>query len=244
MERIIIPEDIFNLYFVGDIHGDFQSIKNKTKDFTNTCFIFCGDIGVGFSDTPLRKFKGFIDKIIFPFLKKRNNMFICIRGNHDNPDYFSQQYVQNSRFILVKDYTVISFKDKNILSIGGGLSIDRVRRQVGKSYWVNEMPVFDQRKIDQIMGELNINVIATHTAPSFVALKDKGEIITYYSVFDVNLLDDCVLERKIMDNIYNYISEKQSIEYWYYGHFHNSFNEKYKETTFIGLNIEEIKKLN
>lgn len=40
-----------SLGFIGDIHGDFQKLKNIVKPFTDTVFIVVGDCGFGFHDT-------------------------------------------------------------------------------------------------------------------------------------------------------------------------------------------------
>ena len=39
-----------NVFCVGDIHGDFESVIGwiKRYDLTNSTIIFCGDIGFGF----------------------------------------------------------------------------------------------------------------------------------------------------------------------------------------------------
>ena len=243
INNIFIQDTYEDLYFVGDIHGNFRSFMKNIENYKDTCFIICGDIGIGFSDQPLRKLQGFIKTTMLPFLQKRNNKVFCIRGNHDNPEYFKNNLINNDFFKLVDDYTVITYQNNNILCIGGGLSIDRIDRTVGKSYWTDEMPVFDKNKIDEILSKFEINIIATHTAPSFVAIKDKGKIVSYFLIFDKNLQDDLKKERKTMDDIYNYIIQKQLIKCWYYGHFHGSFLEQVNNTTFIGLNIEEMKNI-
>ena len=237
-----INETITNIGFIGDIHGDFKSLLRKIKDYENTCFIICGDIGIGFSDQPLKKLKGMINTTIYPFLKKRNNIIICLRGNHDDPSYFNDDIIDNDRFYLASDYSVINFKTKNILLIGGGLSIDRQRRVIGKSYWSDELPKFDKDKLDSILNQYHIDVIASHTTVSFADPTDKGEIVIYFSLFDEKLLEDQIKERSIMDDIYNYIISKQGIfEKWFYGHFHKSYNTTHNSINFIGLDIEEIK---
>ena len=53
---IKLPEDINDLYFCGDIHGNLDYLKyfiNTGVGFpqktSNSCIVLCGDVGLGFS---------------------------------------------------------------------------------------------------------------------------------------------------------------------------------------------------
>lgn len=73
-----------NLRFVGDIHGDYESILYYIDghNVTNTIFVICGDCGIGFnSDSFYTK----LFKKMNRMLSKGNNYVIMLRGNHDNP---------------------------------------------------------------------------------------------------------------------------------------------------------------
>lgn len=54
--RIKIPDDIDNLCFCGDIHGNLDYLKYFIKTgvgfknkISNSCIILCGDVGLGFA---------------------------------------------------------------------------------------------------------------------------------------------------------------------------------------------------
>lgn len=56
-------------------------------------------------------------------------MIFLIRGNHDNPLVFQNPKYKSGRVITLSDYDIIEFKNKRILTIGGGTSIDRLYRK-------------------------------------------------------------------------------------------------------------------
>lgn len=128
---IKLPEDINDLYFCGDIHGNLDYLKyfintgvGFPQKISNSCIVLCGDVGLGFSPDLESMKISFLNKLC----EKTNNYIIAIRGNHDDPQQFKNLY--NKRFKAVEDYSVIQYKDKNILCIRGGTSIDRIYRKI------------------------------------------------------------------------------------------------------------------
>ena len=123
-----------------DIHGNLDYLKyfiNTGVGFPqrifNSCIVLCGDVGLGFSPDLESMKISFLNKLC----EKTNNYIIAIRGNHDDPQQFKNLY--NKRFKAIEDYSVIQYKDKNILCIGGGTSIDRIYRKNNKwGYWEDE----------------------------------------------------------------------------------------------------------
>ena len=104
-----------------------------SQKISNSCIVLCGDVGLGFSPNLENMKISFLNKLC----EKTNNYIIAIRGNHDNPEFFKGIY--NKRFKAVEDYSVVQFKDKNILCIGGGTSVDRIYRKDNKwRYWEDE----------------------------------------------------------------------------------------------------------
>ena len=126
--------DIFNvdkpnICFVGDIHGEFNSLQGlmKKTNFKDTAYIVCGDIGFGFNK------KEYYSKIFNKLSKtasKLNCEFIFIRGNHDDKKYFDKRLINRKCFKTIPDYSVIQTPNHNILCIGGAISIDRTYRKL------------------------------------------------------------------------------------------------------------------
>lgn len=114
---IKLPEDINDLYFCGDIHGNLDYLKyfintgvGFPQKISNSCIVLCGDVGLGFSPDLESMKISFLNKLC----EKTNNYIIAIRGNHDNPLFFDSNYYFK-RFKAVEDYSVIQYKDKKYL---------------------------------------------------------------------------------------------------------------------------------
>ena len=111
-------------------------------------------------------------------LRKANNWVVFIRGNHDDPSYFSAERISYKRWRCVPDYSIIKVCGHNVLCIGGATSIDRYdRKEVNARlherghletavWWPDEAPVYDKDAIDFIPVEYPIDIVITHTAPS------------------------------------------------------------------------------
>jgi len=139
-----------DIFFLGDVHGQFDYLNWKIKDnpdvFNNSSIIQVGDFGIGF------KYNESSEKISLKKLNdtcvKHNIHIYAIRGNHDNPSYFNQNHDPvYSNIHLVPDYSVLTIDGKNILCIGGAISIDRVYRIEGIDYWKDENFIFDEKRL-------------------------------------------------------------------------------------------------
>jgi len=119
------------LLFLGDIHGNFNLVNQYLKrlDIKDAYIIQVGDFGVGF--TTLAKEKRTLE-FTHTELVKRNVILYAIRGNHDYKPYFDNDPFVFTNIHLVPDYTVLNLVDKNILCIGGAISVDREFRYTRK----------------------------------------------------------------------------------------------------------------
>lgn len=135
-------------------------------------------------------------------LAKKNIKVYFMRGNHDNPKYFSEQLIKFDNLRLIKDYEIID----NILFIGGAISIDRMNRVNNKDYWVDEK-IIEKSDVDIN----NVEIVISHEAP----LK-ANPVISKNVVINDNLLKDINESRVILQNIFDKVNAKK----WYYGHYH------------------------
>jgi len=264
--------DANGLTFVGDVHGQWSTLAHKASvqyQLENYVIIQLGDFGIGFHSEEHNKVEL---KKLNSKLKKKKNHLVVVRGNHDDPKYFDGVYSKSySNIHLVSDYTVIEIFytrelpqddnslyfappiftiSKNILCIGGGLSVDRTERwrwereKPGrKYYWEGEMPIYNESKIDEINKKFpnNIDIIASHTAPSFVYPYTKSGIQSWIMV-DMQLKYDVDTERKTMDNNFYKIKDNQKIlSKWYYGHFHATQTTRVNNIDFCLLDICEFR---
>ena len=118
------------IFFCGDIHGEYDVIPNFIRDHKlyNVAVIVVGDFGIGFEvmKTEIKRLNYLNNR-----MKHTNSKLFAIRGNHDNPLYFTGEF-DKSNVKLLPDYTILNLNDNNILCIGGAISVDRKQR---KSYF-------------------------------------------------------------------------------------------------------------
>lgn len=254
-----------NICFVGDIHGEYTSIKNTINYYKlNKCVIFfCGDIGLGFNKEQYYKD---IFKKINRFCKEREIELVFIRGNHDDPTYFNEQKISYSNIRTVADYTLVEVqtvnKTYNILCIGGATSIDRSYRkgvmstsavlftqhhncsledaykQISKVYWEDEYPVYDEQSLSEIIDSVKvIDIVASHTCPNYAPPTTKNNLSSW-AIGDSTLIEDVRKERNVMDNIFNYIAKSDvKLKYWIYGHYHWYEQSNYNGVKFVMLDM-------
>lgn len=217
---INLPEYIQDIYIQGDLHGAFELTTYQIKQFNikNSVFIICGDCGFGFE--PFEHYINNIIPILTKTLKKYNCIILYIRGNHENSQYFNEQLINTKYIKTIPDYSIIKVLNHNILCIGGGISIDRVSRKHNdsvnivkymkyhncnyeiaevnspKTYWENE-PVIYKPKVTE-----HIDIICSHSAPSFCFPIDKGPMVQTFATYDHELLKDIDNERTTLDKVY------------------------------------------
>ncbi len=207
-----------DIHFIGDIHGSFQTIARYSDQMQDSLLIQVGDFGAGFlhpSDFRHEMLN------LARLLAANNNKLVVIRGNHDDPAYFNNR-VYDGRVFLISDNQTLTACGHKLLLIGGAISVDRIDRIEGRSYWSKEVVEVDWDVIDNVR---DLTGVVTHTCPSsFPSLKSNSGFVQYFiSKGDTHLkqqLDDeqrilqLVLERLLVNN--------KQIGLWVHGHFHNS----------------------
>ena len=228
------------MIFLGDIHGEFNLLISMIKkfDFQNLNLIQVGDFGVGF--TSLEEDKEMFSKLNDE-LTVRNVVLHAIRGNHDNPCFFSEEIFSFSNIIFVKDYSIINIEGKNILFVGGAISIDRNQRiQNNFGWWKDEVFNLDKKKLDEL-DLSSIEIIVSHTAPNFAYPISFSSIVYKFAKHDPKLLEELRKEREMVNDFFSYLKEKSNcLTHFYYGHFHDSNHETIEDVNFKLLNVFEM----
>lgn len=243
------------LVICGDIHGDFKSTVYRLcvqYRLTDTLLIVAGDCGFGFEkpgfyETVYRQVEG--------RLRKANNFIVFVRGNHDDPSYFSGEKIAFKRWRCVPDYSVVEACGHSILCVGGAVSVDRLprmeenarRREIRSSFnplwWEDEAPVFDYDAIAFLPKDTRIDTVVSHTCPSFCWPEEKRELQSW-AVLDPALIDDVEKERQTMDEVFNaLVSTGHPLERWYYGHYHRSWTGRREDVLFSMLDEGEFKEI-
>ena len=227
------------ILYLGDIHGNFGLINQYVNLYKikNAHIIQVGDFGVGFNT--IEKEKKMLETINENLVK--NNVIVwAIRGNHDFKPHFDNDPFGLTNIRLVKDYTVLNLENKNILCIGGAVSVDRRWRQTTKqrngifenndlatgieSWWPHEVFVYDEEKVKDLR---DINIIVTHTAPHYCTPDNTfgfGPFVDgiVKETGDTELKTELHVERKMLTDIFHIVKMNNDITNHYYGHFHRS----------------------
>lgn len=228
------------LLFCGDIHGNIDVIPKflKKNELSNCAICQCGDFGIGWENP--HKNNRVMNYLNDRLINCNSDLFV-IRGNHDDPKFFNEEYSLSNLFLL-KDYSVININDINILGLGGAISIDRTDRKAywGKSsigYWKDENFNLNINKLKELR---NIDIVFSHSAPNFCfPIRKNG--VEKYIIRDKELEIDLNNERDDLNTAYEIIKENNNIKNWYYGHFHKSNVEYTQNTIFTLLDINELK---
>ena len=256
MFKIIKYPEVKQVLVSGDIHGDFRGIVFKLCNqygLKDTLLIVAGDCGFGFEKPGYYEA---VYNLVAGRLRRANNWVVFIRGNHDDPSYFSEEKVSYKRWRCIPDYSVVQACGHNILCIGGATSIDRYMRKEENArraerghiktavWWPDEAPVYDEDALAFIPVELPIDTVISHTAPSFCELNNSHRGLQSWAAKDPELIPDVENERKTMDRIFIKLKEdEQPVKRWYYGHFHQSWSAQLEGVFFSMLDIEELKEI-
>jgi predicted phosphodiesterase len=226
------------ILYLGDIHGNFNLIHQYVKMYQieDAHIIQVGDFGVGFQ--PIEKEKRLLEMYHHQLVK--NNVHVwAIRGNHDYKPYFDNDPFGFTNIHLLPDYTVLNLGDKNILCVGGAVSVDRNWRytkkqkqgifentQIGvESWWPDELFVLDKEKIKDLK---DINIVVTHTCPDYCPPDNTfgfGPFVEgiIKETGDTQLKTDLLFERNQVTELFHILRlNGNNIEHNYYGHFHKS----------------------
>lgn len=257
----IFDVDKPNVCFIGDIHGEFNGLQGLMKklQFRDTLYICVGDCGFGFEKST------YYTQIFNKLSRTASSMnceFVFIRGNHDSKYYFDKQKINRKCFKTIPDYSVIKTPIYNILCIGGATSIDRsyriniqetnaikyakyhncslneAKKICKQCYWDNEQCYYDEEKLSQLkLNNINIDIVCTHTCPSFAKPIGKDNI-QYWLNVDKLLDNDINNEREVMDKVFNKLKkDNHPLSFWFYGHFHYHNTEFIEGTKFVMLDM-------
>ena len=204
--KIFIPKTE-KVFLLGDTHGNLYSFFDQiaNHEYDNSVVIHVGDVGMGFPDGHCAKLDEW-NKHLEPY----NILMYCIRGNHDDPDYFDGTYTR-SHIRLIDDYSVIEYRGQKMQVLGGAISVDRRVRLPGVSYWHGEGIEFDLDKI------IECDIFISHSAPQWLGPNDKSGI-TYWCNNDDTLWAELLIEREQIGRLF----DKSKAKKLFCGHFHES----------------------
>lgn len=230
-----------NISLIGDLHGQWSVIAHHIEKYgvTDTTFIQVGDLGAGYRpmEGDLRLFQ-----MLHTLLEETNCELIAIRGNHDDPKWFSGEYAHliPPTIRLLPDYTVIEHSGERWLFIGGAVSVDRIDQlKLGKKWFPGEGITFD---LDRLKNIGKVDRVVTHTAPSMAPPFLKGDFVETKMRADRNLRTELDVERQYLNDVYDVLSSDSPPKHWYYGHFHKSHRYRTPDDNcqFVCLGVDEV----
>lgn len=224
------------------VAGDFHNIKlfkhlaNEMPE--NSVALHVGDAGVGF--VHYRKEQNLFD-IVEEKLKKKNSFIYVVRGNHDAVSTFKPDHSHNLKYSNIKfvsDYTYLNIENKNILMVGGAISIDRFCRTSYVDYWPDEGFVLDEIKIKNIPVDILITHSSGNKFPPYIFSPLVYQCYTEERKRDWpgDLIKELNQERRDIQKLIDIVKPKR----YYFGHFHEHFMGNVDDIFYRCLAINEI----
>lgn len=213
---------------IGDVHGKFREMKIKIRAIMNeffpekACvnFIQVGDFGLGFND-PNSAYTELFD-IELDLIENDSHLYI-LRGNHDNPSFWGRTGYRFNNIHFIEDDTVRVIDGKTCYFAGGGISIDRIERTHGVSYWEDEKYIFNY--VESNFKDKNIDILFTHDVYNELSnLKFMAStLVRNWGLRDKNLIGDLEDQQNEIKKLYDCVSKTNPMLKWYHGHYHQSY---------------------
>lgn len=203
------------LYFTGDTHGEGLLSRLWNIDDGDTLCIL-GDFGYVWKEGDVSR----LQHLSFNILEPENKSVVVVLGNHENYDIIEQLpqvekyggivYEVSSHIHIFKQQGLYEVCGHKLAVYGGGLSVDKDRRQLGVSYWKQEIPT--NRMFDCFMQELSAVDTSEYILLSHVCEKSLVEKLLWKGAD--KLLDDTTEHLQMIKDKYNF-------QHHYFGHFHD-----------------------
>lgn len=231
----------------GDLHRKFKDFISllKEMDIRDENILNVGDFGIGFANDDMEQMV-----VLNAELELRNIHMWVQRGNHDDPRYFMGKYLNKfSNLHFVPDYSVLEIEGQKVLFIGGAISVDRMRLKklmlaedsAGKLpiHFDSERIVLSEENVDMLSEIRGLDVVVTHSAPSYCFPFGVGIIPEE----DITLRQELIEERRILDRIFGIIMKNNNVRYHIYGHFHKYNQQESVDVVHYCLPENQLKSL-
>lgn len=206
----------------GDIHGEYGQLNMLINRHRPDMVFQCGDFGYfpkWHGHTYINDFGKL--KIIDQYCIFTNGVPVhWCDGNHEDHHALIElakkdppSFIENTFYQKRGSYMTLP-DGRNVLFMGGALSIDREWRTLNESYWEEE--ILTETDL-QNLPNINIDIVISHTAPSSFDLRVGKEFPDH--------------SREILQ----YVFEKYHPTYWYFGHYHTYRDGRTKGCTWFGL---------
>ena len=240
-----------SIYITGDCHGNFERFSTKKLKQANLkltqddIVIVAGDMGIIWGERDTAGIGPYLTKLSandlwwIRWMEEKPFQVLFVDGNHENFDLLNS-------FPIVEKYgapvnqigknifrlrrgQVYTIHEKRFFTMGGATSIDRFMRRERISWWPEEIPTY--KEWETAFHTLNkcdwsVDYVITHTAP-LAFLKNRRN----FSFQD----DNCPVRQGL-----NRILEFIQYSHWYFGHFHEVYEDPEYKCSWLYMNIEKI----
>lgn len=215
-----------NLVLVGDIHGRLREmvwLAMYKYNLENTDIVVLGDFG-----TLDKSWKNDYSRLQKK-LEKRKLHIWALRGNHDNPEFFTGD-INLPGLTFMKDGQVYEISGVSCLILGGACSTDITWRQEyqeknpkkPKIWWEEEDII--RFSLKDLPGR--VDLILSHEAPlSF------DPVSTRFPETPSWQYEKILESRRYLDKIL----ENITCDYWFYGHYHRHITGSFGKILYKGL---------
>ena len=205
-------------YILGDNHGDYEAVYSALKErgIRDATVIHVGDGAEGFPGWNASTAKRLNERFSSLGIE-----YLSIRGNHSDPDFFDGR-VMLPNFKLLRDYTTLHLNGQSWLLVGGAISIDRLHRLPGRTWWLGE--AFELRE-DQAQPA---DVLVTHSGPEWIGPGCRNELVRAWANAEAvvgcdTLISELQAERQAHEKLFRLVKPQT----WYLGHFHERAEKPY-----------------
>lgn len=204
------------IYITGDTHGDTRRfteafMTDESSWNKEDYLIVCGDFGFIFSNN-----KAEAEKL--DYLAKKPYTICFVDGNHENfpaieayptADFCKGKAhkIRENIYHLMRGQ-VYEIEGKTFFTMGGAYSTDRYMRELGESYWEEEIPSgaeYREALINLKEHKMQVDYIITHTAPREIIRK----IGKHPSPYDFKLT-----------GFLDFVKSEVGYKHWFCGHWH------------------------
>lgn len=240
-----------SIYITGDCHGDFErfstkNLKRAQLSLTeNDIMIVAGDMGIIWGERDLSGIGPYLTRLSsndlwwIHWLEEKPFQMLFIDGNHENFDLLNS-------FPIVEKYgapvnqigknifrlrrgQVYTIHEKRFFTMGGATSIDRALRRDHISWWPEEVPSMEEwetafQTLDTY--KWSVDYVVTHSAPN-IFIQNRRDFISYE--------DSCPVRQML-----NRILKDLQYTHWYFGHFHEVYEDPEYRCSWLYKNIEKI----
>lgn len=208
----------------GDIHGNYGKLNQLINRHKPEKVLCCGDFGYfpkWHGHTYVNNY-GRIKTIDQYCINTNGIPVYWCDGNHEDHHALQELAKKDPPCFMENVYymkrgSVLKLDDgRNVLFMGGALSIDRAWRVLNESYWKEEVLTEEDLKS---LPDTNIDIVISHTAPTDFKFRTP-------------------LGKEIPDtsrDILQYVFEKYHPKLWYFGHFHAYNAGTHKKCNWFGL---------